>query len=541
MAEENAGPPHGAQPAAPSPLFLLTGVLAVLLGGLLSTLNGRLLSVVLPDLRGALHLGVDEAAWIPTSYNMAIMFIGAFSVYLGALLGVRRVLLSCSLIYMTACLLLPLSSGYRAMLVLQVIAGLSSGTFYPLTLSFILTNLPTRIAHLGLAAYSLTILFSANIATSMSAWLHDSLSWNWVFWTLSWISFLMFLCVYFGTPHTPLPKPNPKMHVSWRGLLYWSFGLALLYGALDIGERVRWFDSSTFAALLIAGLFLVVMTILRRNQDPNPLIALPFIRDRSTILLGFILFTFRLFLLSTALLIPQFLGGVEGLRDEQVGPVLALVAVLQFGLAWVVAFALRAVNTRLLAAGGFATIGVTAFLCSHLSAAWAPNSFIPYAVLFAAGESFAMLGMVGALVLQVIGSGAVPAAGKPGRPVDVLTFSGFFHTVRIMGGQIGTVLMLHLLSERTKFHTAMLDQQTAPARLPVAGFLRGASGALSSAGTDPSHAVGLDGFLLGSTVRQQASTLAFADAFTVIAWASVAVLVLIAFVRLRISNFKGFV
>ncbi len=537
MAEENAGP----QPAGPSPIFLLTGVLAVLLGGLLSTEDGRLLSVVLPDLRGALHLSVDEAAWIPTSYNMAIMFIGVFSVYLGALLGVRRVLLSCSLVYMTATLLLPLSSGYRAMLVLQTIAGLSSGTFYPLTLSFILTNLPTRIAHLGLAAYSLTILFSANIASSLSGWVLDALSWKWIFWTLSGISLLMFLCVYFGTPRTPLPKPNPKVHVSWRGLLYWSFGLALLYGALDIGERVHWFDSSTFAALLIAGLFLVLISILRRYQDPNPLIALPFIRDRSTILLAVILFAFRLFLLSTALLIPQFLAGVEGLRDEQVGPPLAIVALLQFGMAWIVAFALRAVNARLLMAGGFATIGVTAFLCSHLSAAWAPNTFIPYAVLFAAGESFAMLGMVGALVLQVIGSGAVSVAGKPQRPVDVLTFSGFFHTVRIMGGQIGTVLILHLLSERTKFHAAILDQQTTPARLPVADFLHGASAAFSSAGTDPTHAVGLGGFLLGSTVRRQASTLAFADAFTVIAWASVAVLVLTVFVRLRISNFKGFV
>jgi MFS transporter, DHA2 family, multidrug resistance protein len=534
MPEENTGP-------SPSPLFLLTGVLAVLLGGLLSTLNGRLLSVVLPDLRGALHLSVDEAAWIPTSYNMAIMFIGVFSVYLGALLGVRRVLLACSLIYMVASFLLPFSASYRSMLVLQVIAGLSSGTFYPLTLSFILTNLPTRIAHLGLAAYSLTILFSANIASSLSAWLLLTLSWNWVFWTLSWTAFLMFLCVYFGTPHTPLPKPNPKMHISWRGLLYWSFGLALVYGALDIGERVHWFDSPTFAALLIAGLFLVVMTILRRNQDPNPLIALPFIRDRSTILLGVVVFTFRLFLLSTALLIPQFLAGVDGLRDEQVGPVLSIVAVLQFILAWVVAFALRAVNARLLMAGGFAVIGVTAFLCSHLSAAWEPNSFIPYAVLFAAGESFAMLGMVGSIVLQVMSSGAVTTAGKLQRPLDVLTFSGFFHTVRIMGGQIGAVLMLHLLSERTKFHTAMLDQQTAPARLPVTAFLRGASVALSPDGTDPSHTVGLSGYLLGSTVRQQASTLAFADAFTVIAWSSVVVLILIAFVRLRISNFKEFV
>ncbi len=536
MAEEAAG----AKPQTPSPFTLLIGILAVLLGGLLSTLDGRLLSVALPDLRGALHLGVDEAAWIPTSYNMAIMFIGVFSVYLGALLGPRRVLLAGSLVYMVASLLLPLSSGYPAMLVLQAIAGLSSGTFYPLTLSFILTNLPTRVAHLGLAAYSLTILFSANIASSFSAWFLSA-SWTWIFWGLAWISVFMFLCVYFGMPRTPLPKPNPQVHISWRGLLYWSFGLALIYGALDIGERVHWFDSPTFAALLMAGLFLVLVSIVRRQQDPNPLIALPFIRNRSTVLLAGILFGFRLFLLSTALLIPQFLAGVEGLRDEQVGPVLAIVALLQFGIAWIVGFALRVVNARLLMAAGFGLIGVTAFLCSHLSAAWAPSTYVPYAVLFAAGESFAMLGMVGALVLQVIGSGAVSAAGKPQRPVDVLTFSGFFHTVRIMGGQIATVLLLHLLSQRTKFHVATLDQYTAAARLPVSGFLRGSSAALGSVSTDTSHAIGLSGYLLGASVRQQASTMAFADAFTVIAWASVIVLVLIAFVRLRISNFKGFV
>jgi uncharacterized membrane protein YjfL (UPF0719 family) len=78
-------------------------------------------------------------------------------------------------------------------------------------------------------------------------------------------------------------------------------------------------------------------------------------------------------------------------------------------------------------------------------------------------------------------------------------------------------------------------------RLPVDAFLRGTSVAFSPVGTDPSHAVGLGGYVLGSTVRLQASTLAFADAFTVIAWGSVVILVLIAFVRLRISNFKGFV
>jgi DHA2 family multidrug resistance protein len=517
--------------APPKPTFLGIGIFAVLLGGLLSTLNGRLLSVALPDLRGALHLSVDEGAWIPTSYNMAIMFIGVFSVYLGALLGPRRVLLFCSAGYAVASFLMPLSAGYRGLLFLQVIAGLTSGTFYPLTLSFILLNLPLRLAHIGLATYSMAILFSANIASSLTAWYSDALSWRWVFWTAACIAPIMFACVYFGIPRTPLPKAQ-GVRPNWRGLLYWSFGLALIFGAIDQGERVHWFDSPTFSALLITGLFLIVISIVRRNQDPNPLIALPYLRNRSTILLSILLFSFRFFLLATALLVPQFLAGVKGLKDEQIGPVLGLVGLMELCVEWIV------VNARLIMAFGFALVGVTAFLCAHLTTAWNPHVYIPYSVLFAVGESFAMLGLVGCIVLQVIGSGAVSVFGKPQHPTQVLTFSAFFHTVRIMGGQIGTVLMLHLLSERTKFHVGILDQQTGLARLPIFDFLRGTSFAFGTVTGNASYGTGVSGYLLGATVRQQASTLAFADAFMVMAWASIAALFLTVFVRLSFSRLE---
>jgi hypothetical protein len=72
----------------------LLGVAGVLLGAMIATCTGRLMSVGLVDGRGALHLGVDEASWINTSFNASRMFIGPLSVYLGGLLGPRRVLLT---------------------------------------------------------------------------------------------------------------------------------------------------------------------------------------------------------------------------------------------------------------------------------------------------------------------------------------------------------------------------------------------------------------------------------------------------------------
>ncbi len=103
------------------------GTLGVFLGAGIATLNGRMISVAMPDLRGALGLGVDEASWIPTAYNMALMFIGPFSVFVGGLLGVRRVLLYSGTIFILCSILLPFSPTLRVMLCLQVISGLSSG------------------------------------------------------------------------------------------------------------------------------------------------------------------------------------------------------------------------------------------------------------------------------------------------------------------------------------------------------------------------------------------------------------------------------
>src|SRR5262245_9692265 len=94
------------------------GTLGVFLAAGLATLNGRMISVGLPDIRGAMGFGLDEASWITTAYNMAQMFIGPFSVFLGAMLGSRRVLLSSGAIFILCSILLPFSPSLRVMLCL---------------------------------------------------------------------------------------------------------------------------------------------------------------------------------------------------------------------------------------------------------------------------------------------------------------------------------------------------------------------------------------------------------------------------------------
>src|SRR5262249_39419460 len=116
----------------------LLGIAGVLLGANIVTLTGRLLTLGLADLKGNVGIAFDDGAWISTAYNGAIMFIGPFSVFLGALLGPRTLLLVAAAVFTLACALLPLIHSYSLLIVLLAVAGLTSGTFYPLTLTFAL-------------------------------------------------------------------------------------------------------------------------------------------------------------------------------------------------------------------------------------------------------------------------------------------------------------------------------------------------------------------------------------------------------------------
>jgi len=152
------------------------GIAGVFLGAGLATLNSRLVSIGLADLRGALGLGFDEASWIPTALNMALMFSGVFVVFLNVRYGTRRILLPAAAVFALTSAVLPFARSFWPMLTMIVIAGLSSGTFYSLTMTFVLTTLPKRLIIFGIAAYAADIVFLSNVASLIQGWYAEHLS-----------------------------------------------------------------------------------------------------------------------------------------------------------------------------------------------------------------------------------------------------------------------------------------------------------------------------------------------------------------------------
>ncbi|HTV58793.1 MAG TPA: MFS transporter [Verrucomicrobiae bacterium] len=502
----------------------LIGILGVVIGAGLVTLTSRMLGLGLADLRGHIGISYDAGAWLDSAYNGALMFIGPFSVYVGGMLGARRTLLYSAGVFTLACFFLPFIHGYGLLVFALIIAGLTSGTFYPLTLTFALRNIPIRYLPYTIALYATFVDGAVNIAPSLYGWYRDHLSWHWMFWNSAVIAPVMFLCIYLGIPAMP-PRKKGAHAPSFAGFLYLSFGVALIFVALQQGERLDWWRSGVFNALFWSGTFLLLASLVRRLCGPNPLVALPYLLRWNTVLLGCLLFWFRLTLCTTIILIPGALS-IRGFEADQIGPAIIWSALPLLPVAFAAGFLLvRKFDPRMLFAIGLTCTAFAAWINSHYTTAWSAQNFYRTELLVGIGQAFAFIGLVGCIVLQAIFSGGLA------KPEWILTFSAFFHTVRLFGGTAGAIYMGHFLADREKLHSNLLGLHVSAGnwvtdlnfRDMTAGLYAKSSG-LAAAGARAAD-------LLGDRLRLQAYALSINDGFLFIAWCCALALILVALLR----------
>lgn len=508
----------------------LLGILGVVIGAGLVTLTGRMLSLGLADLKGHVGISFDNGAWLDSAYNASLMFIGPFTVYLGGLLGPRRILLFAASIFTLACVFLPLIHTYSLLIVVLTIAGLSSGTFYPLTLTFALRNIPLRYLPFTIALYATFVDGAVNTAASLYGWYRDHLSWEWMFWNSAAIAPVLIVCIYFGIPAMP-PRKKSGPVPSFVGFLYLSAGLALIFAALQQGERLDWFRSGVFNACFWSGCFFLLCALIRRLRGPNFLVALPYLRNWNTLLLGALLFWFRFTLCTTIILIPQALA-IRGFEASQIGPAIIWSAVPLIPVAFTAALLLlRKFDPRLLLAAGLACTAFAAWLNSQYTSAWAAENFYRTELLTGVGQAFAFIGLVGCIVLQAIFSGGLA------RPEWVLTFSAFFHVIRLFGGTAGAIYMGHFVAQREKLHSNLLGLHvTGGDWITIQNFHTMTAGLYNkSYGLAAAGARSVD--LIAARLRLQAYSLSIIDGFLLIAWSCACALIFVALLRKSPLNY----
>jgi DHA2 family multidrug resistance protein len=495
-----AGAPVEAPPGPSS--IPWAGLAAVLLGTFIATVNTRLSTFGLADIRGAVHAGFDDGAWITTAQTVAQMLVAPIAIWMGGVYGPRRVLLEAASAFAVISFLEPFSPNLPTLLALQFAGGLASGFFVPLTLSFVLRNMPPKVWAYGIALYALNLEVSLNISASLEGWYVDHRSWQWIFWQNVPLAIGMTACLRFGMrpePHNP-NRPRPDLY----GFAAGGIGLALIYAALDQGNRLDWANSPWVWSLMLAGLILLVGFFAHERRTPNPGVDLKVVftppMPRLLLLIAFV----RLTILSTAYVIPQFLQIVRGFRALEVGQTLLWIAAPQLVICLLAGYFLRRTDSRIVASIGFLFICAACLMVGYgLTPQWGSDQFLPSQLLQAVGQSFALSGTVFFAVLHL-------------KPQDALTFGAAAQMARLMGGEIGQAFIATLVRTRSQIASNLIGQHLQVGDGQVIQRVQAYATVTSAAG-DPGSATIRGATVLSGIVHGAAITQGIIDAFIVIA------------------------
>ncbi|PRH89030.1 EmrB/QacA family drug resistance transporter [Labrys okinawensis] len=504
-----------AKPADKASTTAWIAVLAAMIGAFMAILNIQITNASLLNIEGGIGTGVDNGAWISTSYLIGEIVVIPLTDYLSRVFSFRRYMLTNVALFALFSAACAFAHDLGTMIVLRGLQGFAGGVLIPMAFTMVLTRLPKGQQPIGLAMFALSVTFAPAIGPTIGGYLTENYGWQTIFFVNAPPSLIMFAALYFTLEKKPMQLSLLK-EGDWAGIVTMAIGLAALQTVLEEGNKDDWFQSSFIVKLaLTAALFLSAFIIIELTVK-KPLVQLRLLAQRNfgigivvNVLVGVALF-------GTVYILPQYLGQVQRYNAEQIGLVLAWTGLPQLLIIPFVPLLLKHFDVRFIAFVGISIFAASAFMNVNLSPDNAGDQFFLPNIVRAIGQ---------ALVLTPIS--VITTAGI--APSDAGAASGLSNMLRNLGGAVGTATLGTVLTKREQFHSNIIGQSVTLVRDEVRDRIDHLTQYFMAHGvTDAILAQHKAIGVIGATVHRQALILGFGDTFavigTVLALAAVAVL-----------------
>jgi len=490
-------------------------VLASMIGAFMAILNIQITNASLLDIEGGIGTGVDNGAWISTSYLIGEIVVIPLTDYLSRVFSFRRYMLANVALFALFSAACAFAHDLSSMIALRGLQGFAGGVLIPMAFTMVLTRLPKSQQPIGLAMFALSVTFAPAIGPTIGGYLTENYGWQSIFFVNAPPSLLMLVALYFTLERKPMQLSLLK-EGDWAGIVTMAIGLSALQTVLEEGNKDDWFQSPFIVKLaLTAAVFLTAFIIIELTVK-KPLVQLRLLKQRNfgigvlvNVLVGVALF-------GTVYILPQYLGQVQRYNAEQIGLVLAWTGLPQLLIIPLLPLLIKRFDVRYVAFVGIGIFAASAFMNISLSPDSAGDQFFLPNIVRAIGQ---------ALVLTPIS--VITTAGI--APGEAGAASGLSNMLRNLGGAVGTATLATLLTKREQYHSNIIGQSVTLFRDEVRDRIDHLTQYFMAHGvTDAALAQHKAIGVIGQIVHRQALILAFSDTFfvigTVLALAAIAVL-----------------
>src|SRR5271163_2570746 len=155
---------------------------AVMLGAILTLLDGSIVNVALPYMQRSFGVGVDRITWVVTSYLAAVSVMIPMSGWLAVRVGRRRYMLISVVLFVTASALCGLAQSIGQMVLFRIIQGAAGAAMMPLSQAILLETFPVEEHTLAMTAFGMGMMVAPVLGPTLGGWITVHWSWRWNFY-----------------------------------------------------------------------------------------------------------------------------------------------------------------------------------------------------------------------------------------------------------------------------------------------------------------------------------------------------------------------
>jgi DHA2 family multidrug resistance protein len=497
---------------------------SVMMATFMVVLDSSVATVALPHIAGNLSASTDESTWVLTSYLVSNAIMLPAAGWIARRIGRKQLLLISILVFTGASLLCGMALDMPMLIVARVLQGIGGGGMQPLAQSILLESFPPDQHGKAMAVYGMGIVVAPVIGPTLGGWITDSYSWRWIFYINLPVGMLALFMVNLFIEDPPYLRRAFRGAIDYLGFGLMAVWLGALQLVLDKGQEADWFEANWICWVAGASAIALIGFVYREFTSRDPIVQLRILGDRNfavgtliTALYGFILYG------ATAIL-PLFLQTLLGYPALDSGLAVSPRGIGSILSMFVVGVLVNYIDGRILLAFGFAVLGYSTIMLSHVNLGISMISVaLPNLINgFASGFIFVPLTTMtmSRLSKEKIGNAA-----------------GIYNLMRNIGGSIGIASVTTMLVRGAQTHQNYLAGNLTAGNPATMALLQGLSGKFGVGGSDAFSAHQEAMGALYRSVQQQASVLAYADNFRLLTYLALFCIPLVLlFHRLRHSS-----
>src|SRR5216683_3992590 len=156
--------------------------LAVMLATIMEVIDTTIANVALLHIRGSLSAGVDEAAWVLTSYIVANAIIIPLTGWCGAYFGRKRFFIFSILLFVFGSLMAGASPNLQTLVFCRVLQGLGGGAMMPMSQAIMMETFPPEEQAVAMSVWGLGMMLGPVMGPMLGASITDNYSGRWIFY-----------------------------------------------------------------------------------------------------------------------------------------------------------------------------------------------------------------------------------------------------------------------------------------------------------------------------------------------------------------------